>query len=646
MQPRLIGIAGPFQGVVIPLPEGETCIGRDTSNQVCIADGSLSRRHCALSRRGDEITIRDLRSRNGTRVNGMPVEERPLEHQDQVSVGSSLLVFVESDHDAQAAGNSVEFENTTQTKDISSLLLHAESARGEESPPAGKPGERPGPARVAGDLNSLTKIALAIGSIRDRESLPWQLLGFLFDVVPAERGAVLLMDDAGEIVSTTAWDRVGGPEHPVMVNPSLVRKVVQQREGLVVGGSTHGGAQQNDAQTADSKSHSQLCVPLGVSDRNLGVIYLDSANPAVLFDRNHLQLVSAVGSIAALALENLQHWGRLQDENQVLRAEVSLEHDMVGTGPRIREVFDFISRVAPTDSTVLIQGESGTGKELVARAVHRNSPRAERAFVAINCAAIPESLMESELFGHEKGSFTGAVSQKKGKVEVADGGTLFLDEILELAPGLQAKLLRVLQEREFERVGGTRPMPLDIRLIAASNQSLAEAAEKGEFRKDLFYRLNVVTVTMPPLRERREDIPSLANHFIAKASRKCNVRPKAFSPEALTCLANYLWPGNVRELENATERALVLGAGDTIRPEDLPDNIFEAGSPSGDAGNFLGAIKEFKKQLIGQALQVAGGNYLEAAKALGIHPNSLLRLMRNLNMKAASKAAQGEPRGA
>jgi two-component system, NtrC family, response regulator HydG len=282
----------------------------------------------------------------------------------------------------------------------------------------------------------------------------------------------------------------------------------------------------------------------------------------------------------------------------------------------------------------------------VARAIHRNGPRASQPFVAINCAAITETLLESELFGHEKGAFTGATSQKKGKLEAAEGGTFFLDEISELAPELQAKMLRVLQEREFERVGGTSPIPLDIRLIAATNRNLSEAIEAGTFRRDLYYRLNVVAISMPALRERREDIAFLAEYFIAKAARKCKRRVKSLSPEALACFENYEWPGNVRELENAIERALVLGSGETILPDDLPETIVEAGAREPEAApNFHGAIKESKKQLVLQALQQANGDYTAAAETLGIHPNSLLRLIRNLNLKEAAKAATRPSRG-
>jgi len=273
----------------------------------------------------------------------------------------------------------------------------------------------------------------------------------------------------------------------------------------------------------------------------------------------------------------------------------------------------------------------------VARAIHRNSSRNERPFVAINCAAIAETLLESELFGHEKGAFTGAASQKKGKIETADGGTLFLDEVTELALGLQAKLLRVLQEREFERVGGVRPLKLDIRLIAATNRNLAEAVKSGAFRNDLYYRLNVVALAMPPLRDRREDIPLLAEYFIAKAARKCKTRVKPLSAGAQACLSSYDWPGNVRELENAMERALVLGSSNSILPDDLPEAVLESASPPMSATNYHGTLREQKKELILQALQNANGNYIAAANALQMHPNSLLRLIRTLDLKATVK---------
>jgi Nif-specific regulatory protein len=293
-----------------------------------------------------------------------------------------------------------------------------------------------------------------------------------------------------------------------------------------------------------------------------------------------------------------------------------------------------ISRVAPTDSTVLIEGESGTGKELAARAIHRSSPRRNRPFVPINCAAIPEELLESELFGHERGAFTNAVAQKKGRLELADGGTVFLDEIGEMSGKLQVKLLRVLQEREFERVGGNGTIKVDVRIIAATNKDLAASVKTGEFRRDLYYRLNVVSVVMPPLRERSADIPLLVGHFVEKYSQKFSIKAKRISPEAMSSLMNYSWPGNVRELENAIERALVLGSSDLVHAEDLPEAVVSKDLPEGiKETKYHLALTDLKKQLILKSLEEANGNYTEAARLLGLHVNYLHRLIRNLGLR-------------
>jgi Nif-specific regulatory protein len=308
----------------------------------------------------------------------------------------------------------------------------------------------------------------------------------------------------------------------------------------------------------------------------------------------------------------------------------------------MRQVYQFIARVAPTDTTVLIRGESGTGKELAARAIHSNSPRRERPFVAINCAALTETLLESELFGHERGAFTGALAQKKGRLEVADGGTLFLDEVGEMAPVLQAKLLRVLQEREFERVGGTRTIRVDVRVVAATNRDLEEAFKQGGFRQDLYYRLNVVSFEMPPLRERKDDIPLLASYFVAKYGAKFKRKVTGLSQEARECLTNYDWPGNVRELENAVERAIVLGSTERVLPEDLPETILEAepvasGASAPSATRYQEALREAKRRLILCALEQSSGSFTEAARSLGVHPNYLHRLIRNLNLRPEIK---------
>jgi transcriptional regulator with GAF, ATPase, and Fis domain len=638
MNVRLIGVTGPLQGTLFALPEGEVSIGRDVTNQLFAADGSLSRRHCLLRRTGAECFVRDLQSRNGTRVNGIPVDERQLFHGDQLSVGSSVLMFLSETEGANAQTGQAMFVETAILGEASlGLGLGQEANQWLDNILA----TLPGTSELTHFLQSLLKISTAIGGIRDRESLQWQLLGFLFDLFPASRAAVFYFDKTGEVESSAAWDRERGPEQAVQVNQAVLLRVYQEKTGFL--------HREPDPQSGgrEPQTRSILCVPMTTSRTVLGAIYLDRSGPQGPFNDTHLRVLSAVSSIVALSLENLQHWERLRQENQTLRAEVNIDCSMVGVSARMKEVFDFVRRAAPTDATVLIEGESGTGKELVARAIHRNSRRAENVFVAINCAAIAENLLESELFGHERGAFTGAFAQKKGKIEMAEGGTLFLDEVGELRPELQAKLLRVLQEKEFERLGGTKAIPLDTRLIAATNKKLAQAVEHGEFRKDLYYRLNVVTLVMPALRDRPEDIPLLAEHFLVKVSRKCKTRISGFSEEARVCLQRYDWPGNVRELENAVERAVVLGSGELILPEDLPESVGDSSSATPyELAGYLGSVKEAKRQTILHALQQAHGNYIEAAKTLGIHPNSLLRLMRNLNVKAATASGTAPLRDA
>jgi Nif-specific regulatory protein len=308
---------------------------------------------------------------------------------------------------------------------------------------------------------------------------------------------------------------------------------------------------------------------------------------------------------------------------------------LIGESRQIAQLKDFIGRVSSADSTVLIRGESGTGKEVVARAIHHHSPRAARPFVAINCAAIPESLLESELFGHERGAFTGAAATRKGKLEVAEDGTVFLDEIGEMAPVLQAKLLRVLQQREFERLGGTRTLTFGARVLAATNKNLEEAIKSGGFRQDLYYRLNVVSVVVPPLREHREDIPLLTLFFADKYAAKRKRPFTGISRDARALLMNYSWPGNIRELENAIEHAIVLGLTEEILPDDLPTAVLEEQATELGGARYYAVLNNTKKDLILSVLRETSGNYPKAAGLLGIHPKYLHRLARNLKIKAA-----------
>jgi Nif-specific regulatory protein len=496
--------------------------------------------------------------------------------------------------------------------------------------------ELPATSQVARNLSALLKISRVVHAIRDLEELQAQLLDLIFEVVPASRGAILLAEGATQDFSALyARTRQAGGAQLVRVSRTIARQVMKDNVAIL-GSDVPGGKLRTVESLAVSEVLSLLCVPLTVFQRVIGCIYLDSTSASNRFHEDHLQLVAAIAGISAVALDNARRVQWLEQENQRLTTEISQEQSLVGEGARMKEIYQFLSKAAPTDSTVLIEGESGTGKELAARALHRNSPRNSKPFVAINCAAIPESLLESDLFGHERGAFTGASNQKKGRLEVADGGVVFLDEIGELAPALQVKLLRVLQEREFERVGGTHTIKVDIRLIAATNRDLSEAVRLGQFRQDLYYRLAVVKVTMPTLHERKEDIPMLTRHFVQKHAKRCKVKPRPVSREAMAALVNYEWPGNVRELENAIERALVMGSSEMVLLEDLPESLLEqAPSPDVADGKYHANVMELKKQLILDAVEQTRGNYVEAAGILGVHPNYLHRLIRNLGLKDA-----------
>ncbi len=621
MNPRLAAIAGKLQGTVFPIGDSPLVIGRESAASVCIADPAVSRRHSQLEREDSRFFIADLDSLNGTFVNDVPIRRRALEHGDRVRIGESQFLFLLHDGDVASKSNEVELEDSNPLSG-STVQFRFNDAM----------------YLMARDLTALMKVSTTINAIRGLPELQKKLLELLFEVVPAERGAILLRDsrqsaDDDEFASMFGWDRVNGPDHATRVSRSVARQVLKEGSALLIT-SQEETAVFEAKSLAESRASSVLCVPLIMTGKTLGVIYLETSERDVNFDRDHMQLVSAIASITAVAIENARRFEWLEDENRRLIADVGIEHNMVGESQPMRHVYQFIAKVAPTDATVLIYGESGTGKELAARAIHQNSKRNRKPFIALNCAALTESLLESELFGHEKGAFTGALMQRKGRLEVADGGTLFLDEVGELSPALQVKLLRVLQEREFERVGGTRTIKVDIRLLTATNRDLEELIVQGTFRQDLFYRLNVLQMEMPALKQRPEDIPLLANYFARKYGEKCNRKIAGISPEAQKCLLNYDWPGNVRELENAIERAIVLGVTDSILPEDLPEALLESETRLAPAGTtYHEAVATTKKQIILDAMNQSKGSYTEAAKLLGVHPNYLHRLIRNLKLK-------------
>ncbi len=624
--PTLIAVSGPLAGQTFPLAADRLTLGRDQANDVHLRDIATSRHHCAIEARDGRLLLRDLESRHGTFVNGVPVGERFLEHGDRITIGASLFL--------------VRLRSGTPEEESGAVLIEdgpwfAETTIHLAEDPfdfVGLEAELPAEARVARDLQALLRIANALHEIRATTPLARRLLELALETVPAERAALLLLDPTGAFIAASALDRRGRTE-TFPISRQVIERVAAERSAVLANDGLQGGGWESAESLHDARIRSLLAAPLAGRDGLLGVLYLDTRETRVRFDGRHLELATAAAGIAAAALATVRYLEALEEEKR--RIEGALDAGMVGESPAIRETQRLLARIAPAHATVLLRGESGTGKELAARALHRGSLRAGK-FVAVNCATLSESLLQSALFGHERGAFTGAVEKKIGKVEAAQGGTLFLDEVAEIPPELQAQLLRVLQEGEFERVGGTRPIKADIRLVAATNRDLEAMIREGTFRKDFFYRLNVITVSLPPLRERREDIPLLANFFASKLSRNAGRHMAGFTPEARACLLRYDWPGNIRELANAIERAVVLGEGELIRPEDLPETVLEAVpslEPGAPIGKYHDTVTGFKRRLIADALEQSGGNVTRTAELLDLNPTYLHRLIRNLGIK-------------
>jgi Nif-specific regulatory protein len=569
---ELIAIRGPLLGASFRLAEGSTHIGREPSSLVRLPEPDAPWRHSVIEKSPEGFVISDLRSGAPTLVNGNRVARKLLHDGDQIGAGETTLVFR-----ARGAAKEPVPDQTHDTLMRACALLAVFRGMASSDEP---------------DLYRRLE-ARAADLVRD--------------LMPCDEIGVALGSDVDEMLETAANPRFGDLR-PVL--DAVVRQRSIAEEGEL------------------------MAAPIFGREKLAGAILARSAEDPGCATRR--ETLSAVATLASTALESARDIESLRAEKALLLEELrGLGNRILGDSAPIKRLMQTVDRVAPQPTTVLIAGETGTGKELVARSIHDGSPRRNRPFVAINCAAVTDTLLESELFGHEKGAFTGAIAQKKGKLEMAEGGTVFLDEIGELAPGLQAKLLRVLQQREFERVGGTRVIPLDIRLIAATNRNLTEEVKHGTFREDLYHRLNVVTIRTPPLREHREDIPKLAKHFAAAAAARCARRIEGVSPEAERYLADYSWPGNVRELENAMERAVVLGADSGwIRPEDLPETLLEGAASIGvSPAAFISNVADAKKESIIRAWKEANGDYKAAAAILGLHPNSLLRLIRNLNLR-------------
>jgi Nif-specific regulatory protein len=381
------------------------------------------------------------------------------------------------------------------------------------------------------------------------------------------------------------------------------------------------------------ETRSIACVPMKVRGEIIGVVeIIDKADGSAITDAD-LKILSVFAELAAVGIGNSRKIEHDRKEIKDLKEELDLKYELVGESPALRKVISDAVKVANSKASTLILGESGTGKELLARLIHRVGARKDEAMIVLNCAALPETLLEDELFGHEKGAFTGAMGRKIGKFELADKGTIFLDEIGEMSPGMQSKLLRILQEGVFYRVGGNKSIPVDVRVIAATNRNIAEDVTEGRFREDLYYRLNVVQIQMPPVRERKEDIPLLANYFLNIFKRERGKSNLNISKKAMHSMLQYDWPGNVREMKNAIERAVVMGNGRDILPEDLPQFSSKPGYPGMKVGLTLKeATDMFKKEFIALNLRHTSGNRSLAAKQMSIQRTYLSRLISRYNL--------------
>jgi two-component system response regulator HydG len=578
MSAELIVINGPLAGARHSLSQGEILIGRAPNSKLVLSEPEVGWRHCQIRQQGGRFLVSDLKTAIGTYVNGMRSAERWLEDRDQIGIGKTILMF----RNGEAGVETPDPHPAPETKPV---LLAACS------------------------LVFLFRALAASRGEAQNKLLQNQILRLIGDLIPIKEGILLLGTNAAELLERCEESALAQKTefHPVILRVC--------EEGAF-----------------DDKDLNMVGVPLYPAGTLGGALLVRVQDREAGHLNAHLETLTAVASLASIGFEANHEVETLKAENALLQEQIAVNTGIVGDSMEVRRLLALVERVAPRDTTVLITGESGTGKELIARALHQKSPRCDRPFIAVNCAALSESLFESELFGHEKGAFTGAISLKKGRFELAQGGTIFLDEVGELAPGLQAKLLRVLQQREFERVGGTQPHPLDIRVVAATNRDLNADVSEGRFREDLYHRLNVVTLESPPLRDRKEDIPQLAMFFLNRSAERCKRQVRGISPEAQEMLKQYAWPGNVRELENAMERAVVLGLSEWVLPEDLPETLLEA-APRDAETKYHRSVGQAKREAIVDAYVQGKGDYKLAAGLLGLHPNYLLRLVRNLGLR-------------
>jgi len=487
-------------------------------------------------------------------------------------------------------------------------------------------------------IKHLKEISSWVSSVHNLDQLLELIIESAAQVVQAKAASLLLVDEKTttiyfQVATGAKSDEV--KEYRVKMGQGIAGQVAETGDPLLIADVAKDPRWFKEiSESIGFETKSIACVPLIMESRTIGVVQIIDKLDGNSLQPSDMDLLNEFASLAATAIGHAQNIQKAKREIKDLKDELQIRHQMTGKSTALKKVISDGLKVANSKASALILGESGTGKELLARLIHRAGPRKDKPLVILNCAAMPESLLEDELFGHEKGAFTGAVSRKIGKFELAHDGTIFLDEIGEMTPGMQAKLLRVLQEGNFYRVGGNIPISVDVRVLSATNKKLDEEVAEGRFREDLYYRLNVVQINMPTLRERAEDIPLLAEHFLSVFKEE-TVNPNLIiSNAAMEKMVQYNWPGNIRELRNAIERAVVMGNGKEILPEDLPINTAKRDYPGLQIGLTLEeALNQFKKEFIVLNLKNTGGNRSKAAKTMDIQRTYLSRLISKFGLK-------------
>jgi Nif-specific regulatory protein len=651
-------------GDVFPLVAGQSyTLGRAATNSIVLKDDLCSRDHAEVTFRGGRWRVRDLNSLNGTRVNDTRLEaERELAPNDDLHVGRTHLLFVE-DMDQLPDLPPHPSPGEPEGVSIKKRLGQTRFLTPQPPPPPEQEGEAgastsPVPRHaLSRDLSLLYRLALDMGSAASYEELCRIVLDALLEAVPAEVGAILSVSktptraaegalkaasssssggSAGkslrglELEVTAHRHRDPSVQRYTRVSEYVSNEVLASREAILAEDVARDRYLRSRESLSDLGATSLICAPIQFADKVLGLIHLYCTDPHKALDAEDLEFTVAVAKQLGGVIHNLQRQQSLTNENRSLRDQLRVESELVGNSESIRAIEQQIARVAGTNATCLIRGESGVGKELVARAVHYSSPRKDGPFVCLNCAALTETLLESELFGHERGSFTGATEKKIGKFEAANHGTIFLDEIGEMNVGTQAKLLRILEGHSFERVGGSVPIRVDVRVVAATNQPLEEAVRNATFRRDLFFRLQVVEIHVPPLRERKGDVVPLAEHFLKRFVRETGRKVRGFTQAALKKMEDYHWPGNVRELRNVVERAVALGMGSVLDASDIWLSSLEASPPA--AGQVGGpeayvpvSLDEVEKRHIQATLEHTDWNKSKASEILHIERSTLDR---------------------